>query len=188
MHSLLSRINDSTKWIVSAIAFTYLLFHRDLLSCWCVFGAVTASIVNKIVKYTLNHQRPTTSIKQDPGMPSAHANSLAYLSTFCALASSSQPLSDPLGLLLVFGVPSIAIYLAWLRVVMGYHSIAQVAVGWVLGSGVASSWWLVGHRKLLPYLAASDPMYSKLLYGLTVVAVVVFSYTNVRRWVQEKMS
>jgi hypothetical protein len=71
---------------------------------------------------------------------------------------------------------------------MGYHSIAQVAVGWVLGSGVASSWWLVGHRKLLPYLAASDPMYSKLLYGLTVVAVVVFSYTNVRRWVQEKMS
>lgn len=79
-----------------------------------------------------------------------------------------------------------AIYLTWLRVVMGYHTIAQVAVGWVLGSGVASSWWLVGHRKVLPYLAASNPVYSTFLYGLTVVAVVVFSCTNVRRWVEEK--
>jgi dolichyldiphosphatase len=185
MHSLLTRINDSTKWIVSAIAFAYLLFNRDLLSCWCIFGAVAASIVNKIVKHTLNHQRPHTSKKSDPGMPSAHANSLAYLSTFCALASSSQPLSEPLGLLLVFGVPSIAIYLAWLRVILGYHTIPQVAVGWVVGSGVASGWWLLGSRRVIPYLVATavtDPVYSSLLYGLTVAAVAGFSYTNVKRW------
>ncbi len=38
------------------------------------------------LKLTLKHQRPARARKADPGMPSSHANSLAFLATSAALA------------------------------------------------------------------------------------------------------
>jgi dolichyldiphosphatase len=50
-------------------------------------GAVTNAFVNKALKYVLNHARPASGLhlKTDPGMPSSHAQSLAYLAGYPAL-------------------------------------------------------------------------------------------------------
>lgn len=39
---------------------------------------------------------------------------------------------------------------AWLRVALGYHTVAQVAVGWMVGGGSAAAWHSWGHRRVLP--------------------------------------
>lgn len=45
-------------------------------------------------------------------MPSAHANSLAFLATYVSLASAAGlGAQAPLGALLVFGVPALGIFL-----------------------------------------------------------------------------
>ena len=45
---------------------------------------------------------------------------------------------------------------AWLRVVMGDHTLPQVAVGWLVGSACAAAWHALGARVALP-LAAAEP-------------------------------
>jgi uncharacterized Zn finger protein (UPF0148 family) len=40
----LEAVNNTTKWAVSAAAFTTLLARRDLLAAWCVLGSVVAAI------------------------------------------------------------------------------------------------------------------------------------------------
>ena len=44
---------------------------------------------------------------------------------------------------------------AWLRVALGYHTVAQVAVGWVVGGGSAAAWHAWGRRVALPAVRQS---------------------------------
>ena len=43
------------------------------------------------LKKVIKIQRPADARKQDPGMPSTHASSLAYLSTYLAVAWQTEP-------------------------------------------------------------------------------------------------
>jgi dolichyldiphosphatase len=83
------------------------------------------------------------------------------------------------------GVPALGIFLAWLRTALGYHTIPQVVVGWLVGSATAAVWLRVGHRAVLPALHA-NPLASWGLVGITAAAVGLFSVLNVARWVREE--
>lgn len=41
---------------------------------------------------------------------------------------------------------------AWLRVALGYHTVAQVIAGWLVGGGSAALWHGWGHRTVLPHV------------------------------------
>lgn len=47
---------------------------------------------------------------------------------------------------------------AWLRVALGYHTVAQVAVGWVVGGGSAAAWHAWGRRVALPAVRQSPQL------------------------------
>lgn len=67
---------------------------------------------SKILKYAINQSRPEAARKADPGMPSAHANSLAFLATYVSVASAAGVgWGSPAGAALVFGVPALGIFL-----------------------------------------------------------------------------
>ncbi len=52
------------------------------------------------LKRAINMQRPAYARKQDPGMPSSHASSLAYLAVYLAIAwKPAQPALAFTGLL-----------------------------------------------------------------------------------------
>lgn len=183
-HPVLEVLNNATKWAVSCAAFGTLLWRRDLLAAWCVLGSVVAAVNCRILKLAINEARPSDR-KADPGMPSAHAQSLGFLSTFVSVAAAaSLGTSSPGWLALVVGVPSLGIFLAWLRVALGYHTVAQVVVGWLVGSCSAAAWHLWGHRSVLP-AAAQQPQLQAQLYAATAAAVAFFIYQNVRRWARE---
>lgn len=188
-HPLLDTINESTKWSVSAAVFSTLAIRRgDLMCSWWVLGSIIAAVLCRALKFALNQARPPTARKADPGMPSAHANSLGFLANFVALwAANSAPttlVACPGHLLLAFGMPALGMFLTWLRVALGYHTVAQVAAGWTLGSSIAYGWWRLGIDRALPALE----LYPELkvgLYALTTAAVGFFILSNGGRWVPE---
>ncbi|EFN53992.1 hypothetical protein CHLNCDRAFT_135976 [Chlorella variabilis] len=183
-HPVLETVNDATKWAVSAVAFGTLLWRRDMLAAWCVLGSVVAAVNCRVLKYLLNQARPSER-KADPGMPSAHGNSLGFLATFVSLAASvSAESGTPAGLALVLGVPTLGIFLAWLRVALGYHTVAQVIAGWLVGGGSAALWHGWGHRTVLPHVQQHASL-QRQLYASTAMAVAFFILQNVRRWVRE---
>ena len=90
VHPVLDAINESTKWTVSMAVFATLAVRRDLVCTLWVFGSIVAAIFCKIMKFAINEARPSTARKTDPGMPSSHANSLAFLSTFISLWAANS--------------------------------------------------------------------------------------------------
>ena len=184
-HPLLDALNESTKWSVSAVVFGVLGYRRDLLSAWWVLGSIFAAALCRVLKRAINEARPPAARKADPGMPSAHANSLAFLATFVSLSAlATMPGGSAVRLALGFGVPAAAAFLAWLRIALGYHTAPQVAVGWVVGSSTAAFWAYLGQTRALPLLHAR-PELQWVLTAATAAAVTAFVAQYGARWLAE---
>lgn len=190
---MLESLNDSTKWAVSAAAFATLVARRDLSCAWCILGSILAAANCRALKFLLNEARPPSARKADPGMPSSHANSLAFLSTYVAVAAAAPsaaaaaavpPVSATTALLVV-GTPVVGIFLAWLRVALGYHSLPQVAVGWAVGATSAALWWSAGRWAVLP-AASGSPALAAGVYIFAAAAMTFFSLKHVARWAAER--
>ena len=187
VHPVLDAINESTKWTVSMAVFATLAVRRDLVCTLWVFGSIVAAIFCKIMKFAINEARPSTARKTDPGMPSSHANSLAFLSTFISLWAANST-STFFSFSSFFGIvvaPAVAVFLTWLRIALGYHSVPQVVVGYSLGASVAVGWWQVCVELVLPILRAR-PELQWWLYAMTTAAIVGFTVDNVSRWIAEQ--
>merc|ERR1712232_586060 len=126
--AVLNAINKATKWGVSAVVFGTLVWRHNSRSCWCIIGSVCAAANCKQLKYLINETRPVGARKADPGMPSSHAQSLAFLSTYAAME-----IHEATGFVPGFGLILGGAFLTWLRVRLGYHTLPQVFVGHTLG-------------------------------------------------------
>ncbi|GMH44919.1 hypothetical protein BSKO_12876 [Bryopsis sp. KO-2023] len=180
---VLSAINDSTKYVVSAMVTVALLLRRDVQAAWWVDGSIASSIACKITKEFINETRPDGAKKSDPGMPSSHANSLGYLSMYVALdflCLNQSNLGFVWAAVIVFG----AVFLTWLRVLLGFHTTPQVLVGFLLGGCFAGFWWRVGQDLAVPFFATS-PTAVVWLYSFTFIASVAFGFWSLARIVRE---
>ena len=138
-------INKLTKWVVSASVFASLVLRGfDTLTQWYVVGGVMSAIICRFLKFAINASRPGSSYRSDPGMPSSHASTLGFLSVFPYVVMSDNRYA--------WLLPASGGFLAYLRVSQGYHTYAQVIVGWLLGTAIAVAWREAG-QVALPYLA-----------------------------------
>jgi dolichyldiphosphatase len=180
-------LNESTKFVVSATAMVFLVFHPTVETCWCLLGSIVNSVNGKLLKRMLNHSRPDGAKKVDPGMPSSHATSLSYLSWYAALAFAFEPNAFGLATFvtrtLAFGLVSLGAFLAYLRVKLGFHTWPQVYVGYGLGSSTALVWILFGKGYLIQHLAR-HPERLKNLHACLVVAIGLFALSAIK-WVKE---
>ena len=186
MHAL-GFINESTKWVVSGMAFAILLGRRDEITAWCIIGGVISAIICRFLKFAINASRPAAARKKDPGMPSSHACTLGFLSMypFLMVLESAKSSADPLIMVtLAVTVPLGGLFLTSLRVLLGYHTIPQVIVGWCLGSSIAFIWLHFGLQIALPLLM-SHAVGRYLLLCLTCAFVALFAVKNVMRWRKE---
>jgi len=180
-----------------------------------LIGSVLAAFNCRLLKKVLNEKRPGGAIKVDPGMPSSHAQSLAFLAVSAALgiyeggshvaagetwkmlASFVPPLLGGVGAairdtssvslppLLAILVVTFAIFLTWLRVKLGYHTTPQVVVGFGLGSSSALAWRYLGRTFVLPVVAA-DPRLTGALWCTMGLATLAFTIKTARGWYAEK--
>ena len=192
--SPLGYVNESTKFLVSGTALAVLLTHPSVHVVWCMIGSVVNSLGGKALKKALNHERPDGAAKADPGMPSSHAVSLSYMSVYAAAAllpraaafpqiQGAWPVpewsAEPLAAALI----ALGLFFTWLRVALGYHTVPQVVVGYVLGAGVALG-WLHGRRDGGRTGGGGGSRNGEALYAACIVTSLLFARLAVR-WIDE---
>ena len=197
----LDSINNATKWTVSAATALVLFRNRaDAATRFAVVGSVAAAFLTKVLKRVVDEARPSEARKRDPGMPSSHAQSLAFLSTSAARAILvSREGEEATTSFFFFLVPTpvataalvlaTAMLLATLRVTLGYHTWPQVVAGGVLGCLLALGWAELGARVVVPLCGAGAKIgaaASAALACATGLAVALFSFVTVRSWWREE--
>ena len=131
--AVLHYLNNSSKWILAVANLIGVWMHKE--GPFIVLGCIVASFLTEnVLKRVINQGRPKGSPLSDPGMPSSH--SLACF--FLAFAWMSFLAGHEILFL------GLATFVATLRVVCGYHTLAQISVGAVLGSVFGLSWVALG--------------------------------------------
>ncbi|XP_051140346.1 lipid phosphate phosphatase epsilon 1, chloroplastic isoform X2 [Andrographis paniculata] len=75
-------MNNLSKWITLVFFAALILWKHDAESLWTTMGAVLNTGLSVILKIILNQERPIPTSRPDPGMPSSHAQSIFYMTTY----------------------------------------------------------------------------------------------------------
>jgi len=140
------------------IAYVSLIWSTREIEILLMFaGQLACEALNWLLKRYIKEERPTQMVGKGYGMPSSHAQFVAYFSTFLALFvllrhspygnihSSTTHLPTPLwqrvilALLLLTGAGAVA----QSRIYLNYHTPKQVLVGSAVGVGCALAWFIV---------------------------------------------
>ena len=140
-----------------------ILSRPDWLPVYVVSGGVLNGLVSKAIKRVVRQPRPTGSPRQGSGMPSSHAQTLFFFSTTLALLALDRHTVPATVPIVSLGYSVIAVAH---RVTERLHSIAQTAVGAVLGTLFA----LAFHR-LEPSFVRSSSMPPSLNLRMAFVAI-----------------
>ncbi|KAH0771069.1 hypothetical protein KY290_015050 [Solanum tuberosum] len=80
-------LNSLSKWLMAAVFGIILLWRHDMEVLWATSGGVVNTCLSTALKGILNHERPVSTLRSDPGMPSSHAQSIFYTVAFCIILS-----------------------------------------------------------------------------------------------------
>ncbi|TPX63817.1 hypothetical protein SpCBS45565_g06357 [Spizellomyces sp. 'palustris'] len=167
--ALFSVVKHARFTVTAAVALT-ILYTRSPQVLWTAAGGVACSFVAKLLKTVIRQPRPlvviekkvSTPSRTSPphiitrifsshthGMPSSHTQVTAYFATYFTLyylvPSShnphppTKPSTAASGILV--GLNVFGLIVAWSRVYLGKHTVAQVGVGWVVGTVFAAGWY-----------------------------------------------
>ncbi|PAN07793.1 hypothetical protein PAHAL_1G363200 [Panicum hallii] len=137
-------LNRMSKWLVAGCFTLAVLWKHDAEIIWISLGAVANSLLSMILKKMLNHERPSSALRSDPGMPSSHAQSIFYAATVLILSLYCWIGTNYLTVILGPATLSVAAYLSWLRVSQRLHTLNQVMVGAAVGSAFGALWPAMG--------------------------------------------
>ena len=141
---IVRKLNASTKWLVT-LAHTYAVWSRPsrFHGPYIVVGSIAAVYLTDVLKGVINQGRPKGAPFADPGMPSSHAlvsffSAAAWMSVVAPTAAAG---TFSVGQALLLASASL---IAVLRVACGFHSVAQIVVGGLLGSFLGRLWIVIG--------------------------------------------
>eukprot|EP00043_Microstomoeca_roanoka_P026681 m.12352 g.12352 ORF g.12352 m.12352 type:complete len:163 (+) comp6846_c0_seq1:76-564(+) len=143
-------INRWTSRFVSSLAFGFLAYRRDRLALHLIAGSLLNAALGKALRMAISQPRPSGSKKTSNGMPSSHANSLAYFSVATHLIaihwfpnSQTAKVLPIVGHIYTFSVAYTRVFLT------GDHTVPQVIAGAALGSTFAYCWF---HTYIAPFI------------------------------------
>ncbi|XP_008784928.2 lipid phosphate phosphatase epsilon 1, chloroplastic [Phoenix dactylifera] len=180
-----STINRLSKWLVAGLFGLIILWKHDAEVMWAAMGSVVNAGLSITLKQILNHERPDSALRSDPGMPSSHAQSIFYAALF-AILSLVQSLGINLFTVTVgiFTLTS-GCYLAWLRVSQQLHTVSQVLVGALLGSTCGIGWFWAWHSFVLEAFVSSIWVRILVVLG-SVTFCVAFLIHVVQHWLRDE--
>jgi len=143
---------------------TLILFRRDIQTIMYLGGFGISTIINHFLKITFKQQRPERtrdrmSFYEIHGMPSAHAQSFFYFMTYLAIfviLKSQMPGSQNVRSIrhrfFVLIQLISAILVAYSRIYLYYHTIAQVVVGSLIGTIFGCIWYYFVNYQFIKYV------------------------------------
>lgn len=134
-------LNRLSKWLVAALFGAVILWRHDAEAMWAVLGSIVNSILSVILKRIFNQERPDSTLRSDPGMPSSHGQSIFFTVVFAILSVVEWLGVNGFSLILGALILAFGTYLTWLRVSQGLHTISQVAAGAAVGFIFSIFWF-----------------------------------------------
>ncbi|KAL9378564.1 hypothetical protein Peur_029899 [Populus x canadensis] len=134
-------LNRLSKWLVAALFGAVILWRHDAEAMWAVLGSIVNSILSVILKRTFNQERPDSTLRSDPGMPSSHGQSIFFTVVFAILSVVEWLGVNGFSLILGALILAFGTYLTWLRVSQGLHTASQVAAGAAVGFIFSIFWF-----------------------------------------------
>ncbi|TPX74706.1 hypothetical protein CcCBS67573_g04020 [Chytriomyces confervae] len=173
---------------------TLIAARRDVYLASVCLGQLLGEAFNLGLKRIVKEPRPTTFLGGDYGMPSSHAQFMAYFATFSVLhlhlrTSYKNPIWKHV---LSLGTVLIAGLVAFSRVYLHYHTATQVLAGIQIGTILGLVWYLFSTRILLPFLVDTckileHPLCLQFCIRDTsdVGDLTLCEYEGIRKWEQE---
>eukprot|EP00808_Paulinella_micropora_P001493 g56587.t1 len=184
--AILEWINNQTRWIYSLSVLAYFISDPSINTCYALTGAILAAIIGKVMKKLINQSRPENAREKDPGMPSSHANCIAYLSIYPSLQMVLQQTNDAPQSYRNWSIYThpphrLIAAVSWaqptdLMSKTQWHLL--VVAGFALGSVLAVTWLVFGEELLLP-AARMSPTVDFLVRTLSLVCLVIFAEWDV---------
>ena len=172
------KLNASTKWLIT-LACTIGVWARvhRYEGPFVIIGSIMSVYFTEVLKRIVNQSRPDGAPFADPGMPSSHSLVSFFLAVaWSTLAFPSSPVVS--GSLLIC-----AGFVALLRVICGYHSWAQIAVGSILGCSMGFSWAKLGSSVATHGHPTAVFRASWIVY---LVGSVFYAFKTMRPWLYEE--
>mmetsp|Transcript_51495 Transcript_51495/g.154592 ORF Transcript_51495/g.154592 Transcript_51495/m.154592 type:complete len:276 (-) Transcript_51495:346-1173(-) len=168
--------NSASKWVVT-LAHTLAVWSRPwtYTAPYIVVGSIGAVYLTEALKRIINQGRPEGAPFADPGMPSSHS-----LVSFFAAAAWTSALDFTGAEAARAVIVGAAAVVALLRVVCGYHTVAQIVVGAGLGSTLGRGWALLGEAMH----SGGDPrLVTALAWGSYLGGSALFIKRTMKHWV-----
>ncbi|XAR73845.1 Phosphatidate phosphatase [Bertholletia excelsa] len=136
-----STLNRLGKWLVTAFFIAILVGRHDAEALWAATGSVVNAGLSAVLKQVLSQERPVSTLRSDPGMPSSHAQSIFFIVIFAVISMVEWLGAN--GLTVTFSALALMCgsYLSWLRVSQQLHTISQVVVGASIGTIFSILWF-----------------------------------------------
>jgi membrane-associated phospholipid phosphatase len=174
--AIIYKLNSSTKWIVTFATIVAVWSHpQNFFGPFIMVGSIAAVYLTVVLKNVIQQDRPEGAPFADPGMPSSHS----LVSFFLAVAWKSHLVASASydGMILV----AAAMAVATLRVICGYHTIPQIAVGAVLGSGMGYGWFSLGKI----FHAYNPKLAFALVWSVYLGLSAIYIQRDIRKWITE---
>ncbi|XAR57919.1 Phosphatidate phosphatase [Bertholletia excelsa] len=136
-----STLNRVSKWTVTALVGVVILWRHDAEALWAAMGSIINTLLSVALKKILNQERPFSTQRSDPGMPSSHAQSTFFAVIFLIISMVQWLGMNGLTLTLSCLAMIFGSCVSWLRVSQQLHTISQVLVGAVLGLFFSILWF-----------------------------------------------
>ncbi|CAN8251334.1 unnamed protein product [Cochlearia groenlandica] len=154
-NSIQAVANKLSKWVVATLFGTVLLLRHDGSALWALIGSVSNSALSVALKRLLNQQRPVSTLRSDPGMPSSHAQSISFISLFTVFSVMEWLGTNALSLFLSCLILAFGSYFTWLRVSQKLHTSSQVVVGALVGAAYSTLWYITWNSLVFESFASS---------------------------------
>ncbi|KAK4347983.1 hypothetical protein RND71_034322 [Anisodus tanguticus] len=179
-------LNSLSKWLVAAAFGIIILWRHDGGALWAASGSVLNAGLSTVLKRILNQERPVSTLRSDPGMPSSHAQSIFYTVTFCIVSMVEYFGLNGITAVVSALIFAIGSYFSWLRVSQQLHTTSQVAVGAGLGFSLSVFWfWLWDTIVLKAFISH---LWVRIFVVLGTVAICArFLLYVIRYWVLEDL-
>lgn len=143
---------------------THFLFRREI-QCLCfAFGLLFSQFLNELIKSSVQQSRPETcaalEMCDSHGWPSSHSQYMFFFSVYFSLLCLSGtgggvPSRRWRFFIALFPWPS-AILTLYSRVYLGYHTVAQVFAGAILGLFLGVLWFWIVNNLLVDYFPSIE--------------------------------
>ncbi|XP_060194067.1 lipid phosphate phosphatase epsilon 1, chloroplastic-like [Lycium barbarum] len=178
-------LNSLSKWLVAAVFGVIVLWRHDGEALWAASGSVLNVGLSNVLKRILNQERPFSTMRSDPGMPSSHAQSIFYTVMFCIVSMVEYFGLNGITAVISALIFAIGSYFSWLRVSQKLHTTSQVAVGAAVGFSFSVFWFWLWNAIVLKAFMSHLWVQLSILLGTAAICISFLLYV-VRYWVLEQ--